>query len=803
MTSGRLEHGESTGFYSKDFCYFLEIGEHQQLDELQALETSEDFLSVIQRQESQALEAFAPELRRTININAEHPEKRRRKHPAQAPNGEISQRKEEQKKRRRKVKKRRKTGDSTKNLEQMKEMQRLREESRLMEIAEHERLQEVKQRRREEKMRLREEKKALKAEKLRQKMLKKATEIDTEEWLRGDLSCMRRTFVPAPRIDNADIKYIKNDALGVENAYLEAEYRCREGHELHLEGNATARTFCRHRTWIGQTPKCVKIETTVLVKKLEKTCDQKECDQLCFVDDTGNETCSCFRGFRMTDGFCMDVNECEEIESACEFECQNLPGSFRCKCPKGLRLEGSTCIDVNECLLRNGHGPCQDSCHNTHGSWFCSCREGARLADDGQSCEFIDQCAINNGNCSHTCHSLMGTAFCDCPDGWRLEDDGQTCQDINECEESSEDGRLCAFECINTSGGYKCVDSVIHDQPIEDTQILMTTCPVGFTLHKISNECQDVDECQQDNGGCHQKCTNTMGSFFCSCHSNFIFAPDQFTCRALDVANASADVTCPPLFPPRHGYLECSRGEVGAAALNADETAVRVTNSPGSLCVLRCPSGFRVSGSFSVQCDVTGRWTGSQDGVCIKYPTPRLTCPPDLRTELPPGEEEATIEVNPKVTDGSSVDSVPGWVMAQKGRVNLQTGFLNITYIARHPISRVSVSCSFSITVLDGQPPSVTFCPAAQRHSLDDNSSSIAVTWPEPTFTDNINVSDVTRTNTPGDFFGVGSHLVTYTAHDEAGWSTKCSFKILISSSERRLQEHFVRSQLPRYHELY
>lgn len=90
----------------------------------------------------------------------------------------------------------------------------------------------------------------------------------------------------------------------MENAYLEAQYRCREGFEMHLDGNSSARVFCRHRSWIGQTPKCIKIETTVLVKRLEKTCDQKECDQLCFVDDNGNETCSCFRGFRMVDGFC-------------------------------------------------------------------------------------------------------------------------------------------------------------------------------------------------------------------------------------------------------------------------------------------------------------------------------------------------------------------------------------------------------------------------------------------------------------------------------------------------------------------
>uniref|UniRef100_A0A1B0GGR9 Uncharacterized protein n=1 Tax=Lutzomyia longipalpis TaxID=7200 RepID=A0A1B0GGR9_LUTLO len=526
-----------------------------------------------------------------------------------------------------------------------------------------------------------------------------------------------------------------------------AQYHCRDGFEMHLEANASTRIFCRHRSWVGQRPKCLRIETTVLVKRIEKTCDQKECDQLCFVEDNGNETCSCFRGFRMIDGVCLDVNECTESESPCEFECHNTAGSFRCKCPKGLRLEGNTCVDVNECLLRNGHGPCQDFCHNTHGSWFCSCRPEAKLAEDGQSCEFLDQCTINNGNCSHTCHSLMGTAFCDCPDGWKLGDDAKNCQDINECDETEGEGRVCAYECVNTIGSYQCVENLNSNEPPEDTQILMTTCPVGFTFNSATRECEDVDECREDNGGCHQKCTNTMGSFYCSCQPNFIFADDKITCRALEVgSSATLGVSCPPLFPPRHGYLECSRSGDGRSDTEDVQETTRVTNSPGSVCILRCPGGFRVSGRFSVECNDQGSWSGDQDGVCIKYPAPHLICPPDMLVEVPPGDDAATVEVTPR-TDTSVVESLPGWVLAQSGKLRLHVGTINITYIARHPISRISVSCSFSVTVLDGQPPSVTSCPAAQRHMLDDNSSSIPVTWSEPSFADNVNVSDVTRTN--------------------------------------------------------
>ncbi|KAK2120962.1 hypothetical protein P7K49_002348 [Saguinus oedipus] len=40
----------------------------------------------------------------------------------------------------------------------------------------------------------------------------------------------------------------------------------------------------------------------------------------------------------------------------------------------------------------------------------------------------------------------------------------------------------------------------------------------------------DVDECQDNNGGCQQICVNTMGSYECQCHSGFFLSDNQHTC---------------------------------------------------------------------------------------------------------------------------------------------------------------------------------------------------------------------------------------------------------------------------------
>ena len=41
----------------------------------------------------------------------------------------------------------------------------------------------------------------------------------------------------------------------------------------------------------------------------------------------------------------------------------------------------------------------------------------------------------------------------------------------------------------------------------------------------------DINECLADNGNCSQVCTNTNGSYFCSCYSGYKLDPDGRTCR--------------------------------------------------------------------------------------------------------------------------------------------------------------------------------------------------------------------------------------------------------------------------------
>ena len=43
----------------------------------------------------------------------------------------------------------------------------------------------------------------------------------------------------------------------------------------------------------------------------------------------------------------------------------------------------------------------------------------------------------------------------------------------------------------------------------------------------------DIDECSTSNGGCEQVCTNTIGSFYCSCNDGFSLNANETTCDGI------------------------------------------------------------------------------------------------------------------------------------------------------------------------------------------------------------------------------------------------------------------------------
>ncbi|CAK9805335.1 MATN2 [Anthophora plagiata] len=594
---------------------------------------------------------------------------------------------------------------------------------------------------------------------------KKSTEMASstaasyEDDTKGDLSCINGTFVPAPLARHALIKYVKSSIPGHE--YLEADYECAPGFYM---VSTTSRLLCRNRQWIGQLPKC-KVK-----ENFEGVCAEASCDHVCKEVD-GRPVCSCYKGFHLEGDKCVDVNECKDNKGGCEHKCVNTPGSFRCECPKGMKLNEDrfTCRDINECLLNNGHGPCQGTCRNTIGGYECSCDalQDTVLSPDNHTCQDAGPCSVNNAGCSHTCLSTMGRVFCLCPDGFILEDDWKTCQDVDECVQPDLQTEMCRYGCINTPGSYRCAEPMeLKDQPILDS--LSITCLPGYEATP-DGTCIDINECTIDNGGCTEVCENTDGSFFCACDGDEkALSSDGKSCVDLN------DISCPPLNPDGRGYLMCSR----LTTPKPWRGRRRVANRPGTKCFLKCPHGYQLHGEYELTCRSDGSWDGPKHGECVRYSKPRLECPKDVIAELPPGRDEAFVTFDQPATDLDwfrYVRSKPSW--GTRLEANLTPGVHEITFFARHPVSKKQASCVLRIIVKGGEAPKVNECP----NDIEVNGrNGTAITWIEPIFTDNVKVTRIRSNESPGRRFDVGGHRIEYEASDDAGWSSKCVFTVVL-----------------------
>ena len=72
------------------------------------------------------------------------------------------------------------------------------------------------------------------------------------------------------------------------------------------------------------------------------------------------------------------------------------------------------------------------------------------------------------------------------------------------------------------TGGACSEGNTIHDN--------MHNLALMTTLLSIDDD-TDINECGTDNEGCAQTCTDTAGSYHCSCDSGYVLDEDGHTCN--------------------------------------------------------------------------------------------------------------------------------------------------------------------------------------------------------------------------------------------------------------------------------
>ena len=85
--------------------------------------------------------------------------------------------------------------------------------------------------------------------------------------------------------------------------------------------------------------------------------------------------------------------------------------------------------------------------------------------------------------------------------------------DINECNQGNGG---CEHTCTDTIGSFTCSCNTGY-------QLMEEQCCSGNfeLLNKYYLIVIDINECNSNNGGCNHTCINTVGSYVCQCNSGY------------------------------------------------------------------------------------------------------------------------------------------------------------------------------------------------------------------------------------------------------------------------------------------
>ncbi len=144
--------------------------------------------------------------------------------------------------------------------------------------------------------------------------------------------------------------------------------------------------------------------------------------------------------------------------------------------------------------------------------------------------------------------------------------------------------------------------------------------------------------------------------------------------------------------------------------------------------------------------------------------------------------------VDPTATDNCTSGVGFTWNKSHTSGSTFDVGTTTVTYTVEDEAGNTSVACTFDVTVSDDQAPDILACPAdiTRSNTLDECQS--VVSWTEPSALDNCtSVGNIvwTKSHDPGDVFAVGTTLVTYSAEDEAGNSSNCTFNVTVLDNQK------------------
>lgn len=151
-------------------------------------------------------------------------------------------------------------------------------------------------------------------------------------------------------------------------------------------------------------------------------------------------------------------------------------------------------------------------------------------------------------------------------------------------------------------------------------------------------------------------------------------------------------------------------------------------------------------------------------------------CPTDISVSNAAGMCNQDVSwTAPTATDNCSAAVVASHMPGD----NFPVGTTTVQYVATDPAGNTD-TCRFTITVTDDEDPVFSTCPTDIAVDAAAGSCTAAISWSNPTVTDNCSISTLNGTHASGDDFSVGNTTVEFVATDPSGNTDTCRFIVTV-----------------------
>ena len=355
--------------------------------------------------------------------------------------------------------------------------------------------------------------------------------------------------------------------------------------------------------------------------------------------------------------------------------------------------------------------------------------------------------------------------------------------------------------CTDTPSNATCSFTIT----VEDTQAPTITCPANIVRSTDPGQCSAAvtypAPAFSDNCPGAELCTlaqsaSSPSGTVTTCDppsgSTFLRGVTTVTCCVVDAAENSAtcsfiitvnDTQAPVLTCPLNITQPAPAGQCSATVTYSLPT---VTENCGAAPTPVCnpPSGSTFPiGTTTVNCTATD--TSSNVGACsftvsITGNQFSITCPANITANTTPAQCAASVSYPAPTVQNSCSGTVSVSCSPPSGSL-FPAGVTTVTCTAVNGPN--SASCSFTITVTDAQPPSIT-CPANIVRTTEGTQCSAVVEFPPPVASDACAGVTVRCSPASGTRFPRGTTSVTCTATDAGGNTANCTFTVTVRDAQ-------------------